>query len=326
MAIVCCITFPLYCHYRQLHTPPTPPTPCNTPYVRTRGGSPARAQPTGLGCLLRAGKTMQALVQRPPFKPLPITPPQGCMAGARTTRRLSSPPSWLKRSWSWSSWRCLRSRWTISQLLVQGNPLSLLDHQSRTSPHGWRNSPSWPGKAPELFAYQASIVRAERNFEGQRWVTYDKCYRWEALASKSLDWSVPNLRLYNEAFTGHARTIPRCSFCLQEDHTLHACPRNPSWPWFGVYHETEGHAQCPPGPRMQSTECCCQYNEGKCRQRANTCRYAHKCQACGGPHPHPQCPCSGQESYLRPRSPRSNQNQMGPPGHPPMRPFPGRHY
>ena len=45
----------------------------------------------------------------------------------------------------------------------------------------------FPEKAPELFAYQASIVRAERNFDGRRWVAYDRCYRREALAQKNLN-------------------------------------------------------------------------------------------------------------------------------------------
>ena len=133
----------------------------------------------------------------------------------------------------------------------------------------------FPEKAPELFAYQASIVRAERNFEGRRWVTYDRCYRREALATKDLNWSAPNLRLYNEAFTGHARAIPRCSYCLQEDHTSQVCPRNPGRPWFRMRHEPMGHAQRPPGSRAQSSECCRRYNEGKCRHTANTYRYAH---------------------------------------------------
>ena len=56
-------------------------------------------------------------------------------------------------------------------------------------------SSRFPHKAPELFAYQASIIRAERNFDGRRWVAYDRCYRREALAQKSLDWSTPNARL-----------------------------------------------------------------------------------------------------------------------------------
>ena len=34
----------------------------------------------------------------------------------------------------------------------------------------------FPDKATELFAYQASIVRAERNYEGKCWVLYDRQY------------------------------------------------------------------------------------------------------------------------------------------------------
>ena len=45
----------------------------------------------------------------------------------------------------------------------------------------------FPEKAPELFAYQASVLRAERNFDNRRWVAYDCCYRREALAQKNLD-------------------------------------------------------------------------------------------------------------------------------------------
>ena len=77
----------------------------------------------------------------------------------------------------------------------------------------------FPEKAPEFFAYQAMIVRAERNYEGNRWVVYDRQFRREALARKDLNWSVPHSRLYNKAFTGRARAIPRYTFCLQDDHT-----------------------------------------------------------------------------------------------------------
>ena len=34
----------------------------------------------------------------------------------------------------------------------------------------------FPHKALEMFMYLASIVRAERNFDGQRWVAYNRCY------------------------------------------------------------------------------------------------------------------------------------------------------
>ena len=64
----------------------------------------------------------------------------------------------------------------------------------------------FPHKASELLAYQAAIVRAERNYEGTQWVSYDRRYRREALARKDLNWSVPDPRLYSEAFTGRAKT------------------------------------------------------------------------------------------------------------------------
>ena len=165
----------------------------------------------------------------------------------------------------------------------------------------------FPEKASELFAYQASIIRAERNFEDRRWVAYDRCYRREALSQRNLDWSVPNARLYNEAFTGRARAIPRCSFCLQEDHVAQSCPRNPNRPWFGWFPDTPGYVVPPHRPSTsrppQSAECCRRYNDGKCRQTLATCRYAHKCLECSGPHPRLHCPRGGQKGPARPRSP-----------------------
>ena len=93
----------------------------------------------------------------------------------------------------------------------------------------------FPHKAGELFAYQATIVRAERNYEGKRWVTYDRQFRREALARKDLNWSITDPRLYNEAFTGRARAIARCAFCLQDDHAEAQCPKNPNRPVFGWF-------------------------------------------------------------------------------------------
>ena len=85
----------------------------------------------------------------------------------------------------------------------------------------------FPEKAPELLPYQSSIIRAERNYEGKQWVAYDRQYQREALAWKDLNWSVPNVHLYNEAFTGRARAVPRCSYCLRDYHAASACPSIP---------------------------------------------------------------------------------------------------
>ena len=86
----------------------------------------------------------------------------------------------------------------------------------------------YPSKATEFLAYQALIVRSERNYEGHQWVLYDRQYRREALARHDLDWSVINSRLYNEAFTGRAKSIPRCPHCLSDDHTGSTCSKNPA--------------------------------------------------------------------------------------------------
>lgn len=108
----------------------------------------------------------------------------------------------------------------------------------------------FPEKAPELFAYQATIVRAERNYEAGWWVAYDRQFRREALAKEDLNWSVMEPRLYNEAFTGWAQSIPRCNFCLQDDHTGQSCPSNPNGSWPGW---TPGHGSLHPlvGPSLR---------------------------------------------------------------------------
>ena len=171
----------------------------------------------------------------------------------------------------------------------------------------------FPEKAPELFAYQASMVRAERNFDDHRWVAYDRCYRHEALAQKILNWSVPNARLYNEAFTGRARAVPRCSFCLQKDHTTQVCPSNPNRPWFGWFNDTLLNYSMPPqrptAPQSsQSAECCRHYNEGKCRQTVATCRYSHRFLVCGGPTP-PSLPPQRAEGFNPQRQQYPQQGQ-----------------
>ena len=182
----------------------------------------------------------------------------------------------------------------------------------------------FPEKSPELFAYLAAIVRAERNFDNQCWVAYDRCYRREALGQKDLNWSIPNIRLYNEAFTGRARAIPRCAHCLQEDHVARYCPLNPNrvWlDWSAPSPATYGQGQGRPQP-YQVPEHCRRFNAGKCKLTAATCRFSHRCGECNGPHPKFQCPRTGQRARMRSWSPSQTARQALPP--PP--PQAGPHY
>ena len=164
----------------------------------------------------------------------------------------------------------------------------------------------FPHKAPELFAYQATVVRAERNYKGKRWVTYDRQNCREALACRS----VTDSRLYNEAFTGRAKAITRCSVCLADDHTASLCPRNTNRPLFGWQPETHywppPRLQGPPTSRplayqgLTSQEACRRFNGGRCnRQR---CKYSHYCSGCGeggGAHASIRCPAKGTAGHSR---------------------------
>eukprot|EP00731_Ephydatia_muelleri_P020618 Em0013g345a len=125
----------------------------------------------------------------------------------------------------------------------------------------------YPDKGPELWAYQASIVRAARNYEGLAWVAYDRQYRREALARKDLKWSATNSRLYNEAFTGRAKAIPRCRHCLSDSHTTAHCTLDAT---LGT--PTQVH----PNAGSSSSEICRSYNAGRCQYVR--CRYRHVCQ------------------------------------------------
>ena len=85
----------------------------------------------------------------------------------------------------------------------------------------------------EWYARMAAILKVAHAYDGSTWVSYDHQFRREMLARKDLNWSVPDARLYNEAFTGRARSIPRCPHCLSEDHTAAVCPFNPNPPIVG---------------------------------------------------------------------------------------------
>ena len=174
----------------------------------------------------------------------------------------------------------------------------------------------FPEKAPELWAYQATISRATHNYEGGNWIAYDRQYRREMLAKGDLNWSSPNARLYNEAFTGRARAIPRCTQCLSEDHTTPYCqfmPPSTPLPYMPLGHQqttVPPYTQlAPPMPSTGQRTICRNFNDNRCRY--TRCRFQHVCSECGGPHPAIFC------SRPRPtgKAPTAR-NRFGSRGHP----------
>ena len=121
----------------------------------------------------------------------------------------------------------LQEAWT-SDTTDPANP-SILKHFGRRPPVSdilvWAEcftamasvlSRKYPLKAPELFAYARRIFHAARIYDSHAWVTYDRIYRRQAATRRSLDWSMEDQSLYNEAFAGRARQSTRCKFCLGE--------------------------------------------------------------------------------------------------------------
>ena len=162
-------------------------------------------------------------------------------------------------------------------------------------------SAAYPGKAPHLFAYMRTIVRASRNFEGTAWVTYDMSFRRAAANRGSLDWGVPDPGRFNDAFVGRAKVIPRCSYCLSDTHTAVECPDAPAHKQSSalsgqIDQKLGGTPTRAPAAQQQSggvaglVQICRAYNrpEGP-RCRFVGCRYAHLCDRCHRPHPGVEC-------------------------------------
>lgn len=148
---------------------------------------------------------------------------------------------------------------------------------------------TFPDKAPQLLAYLRRIVHAARNFQGTAWVAYDRLYRRQALAQRSLDWAKEDPSLYNEAFVGQAKAISRCRHCLSDIHSTEACPELAQLPppWMSPY--PLGAMSLPyvsqaTGPRQ---EICRKFNQGRCFMMR--CKYTHACLLCGHPHPVIHC-------------------------------------
>ena len=152
----------------------------------------------------------------------------------------------------------------------------------------------YPERAPDLIAYQKTIVHASRSFAGDHWVTYDLCYRRRAVASKSLHWSHIDFSLYNETFTGMAKALPRCRYCLNEYHRSAECMFAP-----------EPTTRYPStSPRNSRPQLCCLFNARSGDNRP--CVYLHLCSNCRESHPASTC------KFNRPPPPKQPRTDNGP--------------
>ena len=179
----------------------------------------------------------------------------------------------------------------------------------------------FPEKGPELWAYQSTILNAAHSYEGATWVAYDRQFRREMLARKDLNWSIPNSRLYNEAFTGRAKMMQRYQYCLSEDHGSTGCPQHPNPMILGWFQPPAALPQpsaltsvAPSLPstsaRPPGTKVCRNFNAGRCN--FGRCRYNHVCSDCAGPYNALSCP--RRTAALGPPRNRPPQRARGNPG------------
>lgn len=55
-------------------------------------------------------------------------------------------------------------------------------------------------------------------------------YRCQAAARHSLDWAIVDTALYSEAFTGRAKMMPHCIYCVEGTHDSKHCTYAPDEP------------------------------------------------------------------------------------------------
>lgn len=64
-------------------------------------------------------------------------------------------------------------------------------------------STTFPAYVPEFMAYQSTIVRCYRDYDGLCWVQYDQTFRRQVAVTKSLNSSLINVTLYSLCFAGN---------------------------------------------------------------------------------------------------------------------------
>ena len=145
-----------------------------------------------------------------------------------------------------------------------------------------------PGRGPELFKYQSTIVKAAARYTFGAWSGFDMSFRARAARSKS-SLAMSDPELWSEWFTNSI--LPPCRHCNRQGHLAIRCPRARS-----LASLSDGPAAKRPFPAQRSgataqpntPAVCRDYNQGRCQRAA--CRYGHQCSTCFGSHPAKSCP------------------------------------
>lgn len=144
----------------------------------------------------------------------------------------------------------------------------------------------FPGRVPELMAYQMIIAKASQRYRWPSWIVYDQNFRQEAAGSSKQAWGRVDPSIYAQCFTGQALSNENwCSRCQCLDHTSMNCPYRPRRKWSTTPGVSPGGT-----PSKQDHLICIKYNRfnGDCKF-GKECRFLHLCSSCKEPHPVSRC-------------------------------------
>jgi len=148
---------------------------------------------------------------------------------------------------------------------------------------------AYPRSSIELLKYQQIISRAETQFQGLAWVSYDEQFRRRAANDLSLSWDQVQLELWTVLFSGLAK--PHCLTCCSPYHKQSECL-------------SANHLRHQPkGP------VCFKFNRSSgCTVRS--CPFPHLCRrCCSANHSILTCPASISKDSSRPHQSSSSHDR-----------------
>ena len=117
----------------------------------------------------------------------------------------------------------------------------------------------YPWESANLMSYQALIIDAYTEYQGDHWSGYDRQFRQRAAVTPTTSWSTKDTTLWNLAFGG-CISLSRCTHCLSVSQKSGECElsSDPHTSSTLSPYPTGKAASGRPGPQRQI---CCAWNE-----------------------------------------------------------------
>ena len=139
-------------------------------------------------------------------------------------------------------------------------------------------SRSQPERVPDMLAYQALIIQAQMEYQGDSWLSYDRTFRLRAASKRNLDWSAVDPTLWSLAFSGKGKSNG-CKHCFSPTHSSTECSWNPE-----AQSSSRMNTHAPElseQPARRLSRVCYDWNNSPSPSCSYPfCKYLHKCAIC----------------------------------------------